>query len=317
MASDLDQNELDAIREAVSSGAPSAAAAEGDAQPLALIEEDRAAVEARPAGAHLGTRWAGRIARQLRHVAAVDCKVAGAETVEGEAALESLGRAWITTAAVAGRRGRAILAIGGGMVDVLAARLLGAKEVEGDNGDHEPSRSSLRVFGPIGRAITEALAQVWHEDQRVLASFDDSDDTLEAVRLDLADADVVIKVTITIEGAGTGRVVLLARPTMLIPTPREMTAVKAAPEVIAQALGAVPLAIRVELGRAMLPMSQLQNLEVGQVLPLTGFVDDPLPIECAGVIKAWGRPVVYRGVLGVEVCPPPSDHHRSTENDHE
>ena len=32
------------------------------------------------------------------------------------------------------------------------------------------------------------------------------------------------------------------------------------------------------------------------------FVDDPLPIYCGDVLKAWGRPVVTRGVLAVEIA---------------
>ena len=52
----------------------------------------------------------------------------------------------------------------------------------------------------------------------------------------------------------------------------------------------------------MIPMSELRRLGPGSQLTLPVFVDDPLPIYCGDVLKAWGRPVVTRGVLAVEVA---------------
>jgi flagellar motor switch/type III secretory pathway protein FliN len=49
-------------------------------------------------------------------------------------------------------------------------------------------------------------------------------------------------------------------------------------------------------------MSELRKLGPGSQLALPVFVDDPLPIYCGDVLKAWGRPVVSRGVLAVEVA---------------
>lgn len=311
--SDLEQSELEAIRDAVSDGGSKPVA--GGAQPLALIAEDRAAIEARPAGGHLGTRWATKIVRQLRHLAEVQATLSGSETVEGGAAIEGLGRTWSSAFTIEGRRGRGIIAVGGGLINVLAAKMLGAKEVDPEEAGDVPSPSSLRVFGPVGHAIADCLAQVWHEDHRCEVAFDDTTEVLEAARLDLAQAEIVVKITIGVEGAGTGRACLIARPSMLVPSPREMAAVSAAADIIAEALGAVPVELRVELGRTVLPMSRVRALEVGEVLTLTGFVDDPLPVECAGVVKAWGRPIVYRGVLGVELCPPPADQTSATENE--
>jgi len=48
-------------------------------------------------------------------------------------------------------------------------------------------------------------------------------------------------------------------------------------------------------------MAALRALAVGQVLPLDRFVDDPLPISVGGVVKAWGRAIVSRGAIAVEV----------------
>jgi Type III flagellar switch regulator (C-ring) FliN C-term len=34
---------------------------------------------------------------------------------------------------------------------------------------------------------------------------------------------------------------------------------------------------------------------------LRGFVDSRVPVYCEGVLKAWARPVVCRGVLAVQI----------------
>jgi flagellar motor switch/type III secretory pathway protein FliN len=78
-------------------------------------------------------------------------------------------------------------------------------------------------------------------------------------------------------------------------------AVPAPPGAIENALGAVPIEVRVELGKAQMSMSEFSSLRPGAVVALDRFVDDPLPVRCAGVIKATGRALVSRGVLAVEI----------------
>ena len=47
--------------------------------------------------------------------------------------------------------------------------------------------------------------------------------------------------------------------------------------------------------------SQIRKLERGGTHALPKFVDSRVPVYCGGVLKAWGKPVVSRGVLAVQI----------------
>jgi flagellar motor switch/type III secretory pathway protein FliN len=94
---------------------------------------------------------------------------------------------------------------------------------------------------------------------------------------------------------------VLTRPATLVRPPAPIEAVPAAPGAVDAALGRVPVEVRVELGRTRLTMREFERLAVGTVLTLPQFVDDPLPVEVGGVVKAYGRAVVSRGVLAVQI----------------
>ena len=70
---------------------------------------------------------------------------------------------------------------------------------------------------------------------------------------------------------------------------------------VANALSNVPVEVVVELGTLQLRLSQLRKLEHGATFTLQGFVDSLVPVYCGGVLKAWARPVVCRGVLAVRI----------------
>ena len=48
-------------------------------------------------------------------------------------------------------------------------------------------------------------------------------------------------------------------------------------------------------------LNELRRLVKGSQFTLQGFVDSRVPVYCGGVLKAWARPVVCRGVLAVEI----------------
>src|SRR5262249_39584141 len=98
----LEAEEVAAIREAMGQAAQmpetatSGPAAERDATPIALIAEDRAAVQARPNGLKLASRW-GRLTKKLlgrMTGAKIDLDVLGAESVEAASLRDEMMLAW-------------------------------------------------------------------------------------------------------------------------------------------------------------------------------------------------------------------------------
>lgn len=309
----LDPAELEAIQAALreAAAAPSRPASRysEEVTPLALIVEDREAESARPAAMRIGERWTKDATARLRTSlrAEVEVHVAGAEIINGESLRESLAVSWLTTLAVEGRSGPVLLAVSGPIVATVAGVLCGAVIREEDvatyseEPERPPTAASIRIFQPLGDALATSLADAWREEQATQVTRDARPDRIEAVRRSLLEADVVVALTMQVSGATTGRLRVLTRPATMVKPPAPIEAVAAAPGALESALGRVPVEVRVELGRTRLTMREFEKLTVGTVLTLPQFVDDPLPIACGGVVKAYGRPVVSRGVIAVQI----------------
>jgi flagellar motor switch protein FliN len=310
----LDSAELEAIQAALreASAAPNRPAGrhpEG-VTPLALIVEDREAASARPAAMRIGERWVKDATARLKSTlrAEVEVHVAGAEITNGESLRNGLAFTWLTTLAVEGRPEPALLVASGPFLSSVAGALCGAvirddgaEPTGGDEVERPPSPATVRIFQPVGDALAASLADAWREEQSTPVACDGKSERIDAVRRALVNADVVVVLTMQVTGATTGRLRVLTRPAALVRPPAPIEAVPAAPGALEDALGRVPVEVRVELGRTRLTMSELERLTVGTVITLPQFVDDPLPVEVGGVIKAYGRPVISRGVLAVQI----------------
>ncbi len=313
-SSALDPNELAAIRAAIAPAATparQAAVANEDAQPVALIADDRAAESARPNGLRIGTRWAltSRAAILRLCGTRADVEVLAADTVDSSALRDDLQGAWLRCVTVGGRRGSALVAITGSMIETLAACMLGAPVQQGGP-VRPPSPTSLRIFAPVGEALVAALSAAWGEEQACEVSIVDNSTAADIWRRELADGDVVVVLTLEVKGPVSGVLRLIARPELLVVPAAIMEAVPAPPGAIEEALGGIPVELRVELGRIRMTMAEFAALEPGQIIPMAKFIDDPLPVRCAGRLKAWGRAMVARGVVAVEilsVVPPAGD----------
>ncbi len=308
----LDPNELEAIQDAVReaqgkvdrpSAPPPMMNMSEDVLPLALIADDRVAESARPAAMRLAERWAELAGARLKHVlkGEVEIKVVSAEVVDGGALREELEQMWSCALSLSDRPGTALVAVGGPMISGVAARLLGAVSEEGEDDERPPTGASLKVFEPVGRALVDTLVIRWEGQDRCRIEIDETDAGTEIEKRALCEADVVVAVTMSVDGPVKGRIRLLSTPAVMVPPPQPIEAVPAAPGAIECALGQVNVEVRVELGRAQLSMAELKRVKPGTILTLGQFVDDPLPVECSGVVKAYGRAVVTRGVLAVEV----------------
>lgn len=295
----LDLAELEAIQAAIRQAAPSTApvADQAEASPLPLIAAERNAQAARPRLTDLTTRWARRLAKTLRaYVGDVSCDAMGAEVLDARSLGDELRPMWIGV--VHGEDGLAmVIAIGGELVEAAAAKRCGGDASA--NPGRDPSPLALRLFGPVGDSTLSALDAAWQEVNRT--SLKVVPTNAESVGRALG-ADSVLGATLSVSGATPGRIRVFVRAEVLLP-PRELAAAAAAAtDAVAVALGGVPVELRVELATMTIRLSELRRLSPGAQLTLPVFVDDPLPIYCGEVLKAWGRPVVTRGVLAVEVA---------------
>ncbi len=296
----LDPQELEAIQAAIRQAAPSsstAAPAPVEAVPLPLIAADREAQTARPRLAELAQRWARRLARSLRgFVGEVSVDAMGAEVVDGTALGDELRGMWTALVAPEGR-GAFVVAFGGDLVEAAAARRCGATKSKPLG--REPSALALRLFGPVGDAALTSLDHAWSELER--AALERPPINADAIAAALS-GETVLAATLSVTGAASGRVRVFARPSVVLPPAARNPTVPADAATIAAALGAVPVEVRVELATVSIRMSELGALGPGTQIPLPVFVDDPMPIYCGDVLKAWGRPIVTRGVLAVEIA---------------
>ena len=296
----LDPQEMDAIQAAIRETAPRRTTAQPtDREPtrLALIADDRTADTARPILIGLAARSIPAATRGLKSHLPANWKleVVGVETLEGLVAKEELRGGWIAGMCAAGGA-ELVVAVHGGIIDIAAARRCGATAPTTDS-EKPPSAVSLRLFQPAGRSLLDSWRTAWHEvfPSELVASSD------LAIVARLIEARTVVRVTLAISGDVTGRVQIYARPDGLVPRPVALAAFKANALRIASALSQVPVEIVVELGTLRMTLRELRRLQRGSTFTLQGFVDSRVPVYCEGVLKAWARPVVCRGVLAVQI----------------
>ncbi|NVB77785.1 MAG: FliM/FliN family flagellar motor switch protein [Kofleriaceae bacterium] len=295
----LDAEEVEAIQAAMRESAPRRTSTPAQAEPtrLALIADDRIAEIARPALINLATRAARFASKTLRPnlPGTWQLDIIGAEILDGTLAKEELRGGWI--AGLSGADG-AELAISahGGIIDVAAAKRMGAQAPTADP-DRPPSQVALRLFEPTGKMIADAWIQSWLDSlgSKLAPSAD------VGIVSRIIEARTVVRVALAFSGSLTGRAAVYCRPDVLAPRPAALAAFKANAEKIANALANVPVEIIVELGTLRMKLKELRSLEPGAQFTLRGFVDSRVPVYCEGVLKAWARPVVCRGVLAVQI----------------
>lgn len=295
----LDPAEMEAIQAAIRETKPRRSSAAPDVEPtrLTLLSDDRVAEAARPILINLATRAINASARNLKaHIpGSWQIDVIGAEIIDGSSAKEELRGGWV--AAIHGADGaELVVAAHGGMIDVAAARRFGATTPSFDANRH-PSAVALRLFQPTGRALLENWAAAWRE----VFSTELAPSSDLAIVSRLIEARTAIRVAMTVSGEVSGRVHVYARPEVLVQPPAALASFKASARRIAAALANVPVEIVVELGTLRLRLKELRRLEPNATFTLDGFVDSRVPVYCEGVLKAWARPVVSRGVLAVQI----------------
>lgn len=289
---------MEAIQAAIRETAPPRRTNALDHEPtrLALIADDRIADAARPVLIGLANRAVRVAQKTLRsHLpGSWQLDVVTAEIVDGSSAKDELRGGWI--AGVRAGEGEMLVAVHGGVIDVAAARRCGAAAPTTDP-NKSPSAASLRLFQPTGKALLDAWCASWKEvfSTEMTASAD------LGIVSRLIESRSIVRVALTFSGGMSGRVSVYARPEVLVQRPQALASFKADALRIASALGNVPVEIVVELGTLRLRLRELRKLHPGQQFTLQGFFDSRVPVYCEGVLKAWARPVVSRGVLAVQI----------------
>ncbi|MCE9573232.1 MAG: FliM/FliN family flagellar motor C-terminal domain-containing protein [Deltaproteobacteria bacterium] len=297
----LDPEELEAIQAAIRQTAPPRAAHTGPEPtgPLALIAADRDAQTARPRLLQLARDWARSLERTLRgHLNGdAELNVIDAEIIDGRALRDELRTMWKGVARPQGRPGHLVVAVGGNVIEAAAALRCGLTKAATAS-TRDPSLVALRLFDPVGRSLVQALGRAWRERESIDLLIDDDP---AAGITELIESDLVIAATVTLNGAATGRLRLFTPPTTTLPPPESLDAVRPTAEAISAVLGEVEVELLVNLGTVEITLAQLRKLAVGATLPLTTFVDSPVPVYVGGVVKAMAKPVVSRGVLAIEI----------------
>jgi flagellar motor switch/type III secretory pathway protein FliN len=298
----LDPEELAAIQAAIRQTAPAprtGASAPVDAAPLPLIASDREVRSARPRLLAIATPWARQLERALRTYVGADVRidVIGAEIVDGRALREELGTAWKAAIRPGGKTEALVIAVGGAIVECAAARRCGAAQPVPADQTREPSAIAIRLFEPAGRACVTALSRAWSERETIELADAPTGEAVEA----LYGSDVVIAVTLTTTAPCAGRIKLFALPGAAAAAAARLESFRAEAKAAARALGNVPVELTAVLGTVELSLAALRDLAPGQTFTLPTFIDSAVPIYCAGVLKAHGKPVVSRGVIAVEI----------------
>ncbi len=295
----LDPAELEAIQNAIRESAPRGGLSRSlDYEPtrLALIADDRVAEAARPVALNLASRWVRPLTRALKpHLPGTwQVDPLGAEVIDGTIAREELRGGWV--GCIAGADGEIVMTSHGSLIDAAAAKRCGSSEPQQD-ANRPPSAVSLRLFHNAGRSVLESWNIAWKE---VFPA-----DLLPATDLGivarLIEARVLLRLVLSFTGDVGGRITIYVRPEMLVQPPPALAANRARAALVANALSNVPVEVIAELGTLRLQLREIKNLSMGTTFALHGFVDSKVPIYCGGVLKAWARPVVYRGVLGVQI----------------
>ena len=294
----LEPDELAAIQASIREQAPNARRTPSGIEPtrLTLITDDRVAEATRPVLIGLANRAARTATRALKnHIPGQwQLDMVGAEIVDGPSIKDELRGGWV--AGLAAGEVELVVAAHGPVIDLASARRCGSSAPTAD-ANRLPSAVSLRLFQPAGRSLLDAWCAAWKE----VFSTELSPSHDLGIVSRVIDARIVVRVTLGFSGAVAGRVQVYARPEVLATRPTALAAFKVPAARIASALSNVPIELVVELGTLRMKLQELRNATPGTTYTLNGFIDSRVPVYCGGVLKAWARPIVCRGVLAVQI----------------
>lgn len=263
-------------------------------RPIPLMPVDRSMSLARAELIELASRWAEEAPRALRGLlpGSWQLRVTDIELVESGAAAEVRG-GWLVAGHSGGPAG-VLLAIQGAVIEAVAARRCGDGRGRGDH-RRPPSAAALRLFEATGWAVMESWMAVWKGPGRKELHPTRAPEAIDQV----VSRPELLRISLAWTGSVQGRCQVYVAPSALVPQGAEVAAVD--PRAALERLANVPVELRVELGTLRLGLDQLRLLQPGACFALPTFVDARVPVYVGGVLKAWGTPVIHRGVLAVAI----------------
>lgn len=277
-----------------------------EVSPIALIADDREGERARPRALAIANRWAPLLTSRLKRAFNLELEISVEEAAvtDGSFLLRDLPMTWNRCVLVDGGKELLIVSVGGPLVEVIAAILLGAK-MDGDQEpppeDRAPSPVAKKVFSRGGKMVVSSLLEIFRdEDHRPLQTLETAEASETRWR-QLSDSDPIIVTTLKVASPVAGQIRVIGTPEAFV-APRPMQASPTVPrEAIADVLSGVAVELSVELGGACLPMRQVKSLAPGVLVKLDRSMSEPVPVRCGGVLKARGQVISQNGNFAVEI----------------
>lgn len=277
-----------------------------EVSPIALIADDREGERARPRAVAIANRWAPVLAKRLKRAFNLELEVSVEEAAvtDGTYVSRELPMTWSRCILVDGGKELLIVSVGGPLVEVIAAVLLGATMDEDEAPlpeDRAPSPVAKKIFGKGGKMVVASLIDVFREEDHRPVEVLETAAASERRWRQLSETDPIIVTTLKSEGPVAGTIRVIGTPeAFLAPEP-----VHVAPEVpreaIAEVLAGVCVELIVELGGASIPMREVKSLTAGTLIKLDRSMTEPVPVRCGGVVKARGQIINQDGNFAVEI----------------
>ncbi len=323
MSSPLDASEVEALMQAIQDGrvAPGLGGDEAASIPVVpydLTSQDRIIRGQMPTLDAINERIAHLFGRALSGRLRLEARTSpGPATLLKFADVQSLLQPPMTVAilSLGAGHGLAAIMIEGQLSQALLAGAMGDKKARPENRSGQLERLDLTnveriVLRHLLTFIADSMAEAWAEvlpfSPEVLRV--ESDPRMAVIA---APSDVAILCPFELSGTMTGRLQVVipyaaVEPAKkLLASPPRMGGEGDGDDrfsaAFAHELEQVEVALRVEVGRRTLNLSELLSLETGAVLQLTSNETDPMPVLVEGRPKTTGRPRVVSGSLAVAI----------------
>jgi flagellar motor switch protein FliM len=325
VSSPLDASEVEALMQAIQDGRV-APGLEGDPRgpivPYDLTSQDRIIRGQMPTLDAINDRIASLFARSLGGRLRLEARLAsGPATLLKFADVQAL-LAPPTTVGIltlGGGHGMGAILLEGNLANALLAGAMGDRKARPESSRGGAERADLtnvermvlrHLLGLMAEAMSVAWADVLAFRPEVLRF--ESDPRMAVIA---PASDVAILCPFELTGTLTGRMQLIlpyasVEPAKkLLASPPRLGAGNSDGDArfsaaMARELEEVEVAIRVEIGRRTLNLSELLALDVGHVLTLSSNENAPLPVYVEGRLKGSGSPRVVSGSMAVALDRP-------------
>jgi flagellar motor switch protein FliM len=318
MSSPLDNNEVEALMQAIQEGRVSpdpGAASGGPVVPYDLTSQDRIIRGQMPTLDSINDRIASLFGKSLAGRMRLEIRVTAMPATLlkfGDLTPLLSGPGTMGVLSLGAGFGLGLIVLEGTLAPALLSGALGDRKARpaAASGDAPVELTNLerlvlkRLLGQLGEAMSQSWADVLPLKPEVLRF--ESDHRMLIIA---NPTDVTILCTFEITGAIDGKL-QLAIPYAAVESAKKM--LTSPPRLggqrdvrfsaqLAQELESVNVELRVEIGRHKLSVSELLELQVGDVLTLNTSETAPLPVAVQGRPKMTAAPRIVGGGMAIEI----------------